>query len=83
MRPGPEMRKDLNPLEYRKPFTLAKYRQARAGNYPVRFRQTAWQRKGRHARERTNDELDASTPPVCQKQPTGDASGNFKHVLPQ
>jgi prepilin-type N-terminal cleavage/methylation domain-containing protein len=27
--------------------------------------------------------VDASTPPVCQKQPTGDASGNFQHKLPQ
>ena len=27
--------------------------------------------------------VDASTPPVCQKLPGGDASGNFKHVLPQ
>jgi prepilin-type N-terminal cleavage/methylation domain-containing protein len=27
--------------------------------------------------------VDASTPPVCQKQPTGDASGNFVHALPQ
>jgi len=27
--------------------------------------------------------VDASTPPVCQKQPTGDASGNFVHKLPQ
>ena len=27
--------------------------------------------------------VDASTPPVCQKQPNGDASGNFVHKLPQ
>ena len=27
--------------------------------------------------------VDASTAPVCQQQPNGDASGNFKHVLPQ
>ena len=27
--------------------------------------------------------VDASTAPVCQQLPTGDASGNFKHQLPQ
>jgi prepilin-type N-terminal cleavage/methylation domain-containing protein len=26
--------------------------------------------------------VNVSTPPVCAKQPTGDASGNYKHVLP-
>jgi len=27
--------------------------------------------------------VDASTQPVCQKQPVGDANGNFVHQLPQ
>jgi prepilin-type N-terminal cleavage/methylation domain-containing protein len=27
--------------------------------------------------------VDPSTPPVCQKQPTGDSSGNYIHKLPQ